>query len=552
MTDGKPGSSVSGDGADSARTNLGVTTLVNSPQEALLAEEVVSTRNFALISFLLNIVGLASVPFLGGNEVLRNVLMAGMAICLIQSLANWISLRNPGNFTVGRTLVLALTAITTAYIAILFWGIFSAAASIVILGIYFFGRSGFTRSGYVVLGLCLILQASLVSLVVTGLMEDPGLFPLGDQSATVIAITQGTILGLYCTAFWLARTARDSTLKSMEMLLKARRQVNQREAQLQEVRQELDRAQAIGGSGRYTDQVLGGFRLGVVIGRGGMGEVYEAVHEVTRAMGAVKLLHPNLLSNRDSVERFLREATAASSLDSAHVVKILGAATAADALPYLVMERLHGNDLAHFLRKKSRLDPRQIVDICKQVATVIDAASARGIVHRDLKPQNLFLATDPSDGTRLWKVLDFGASKLGHNSGTLTEGRVVGTPGYLSPEQACGEDVDGGADRYGLAAIAYRSITARAPFVGKDLPSILYKVVHGMPPQPSSLAAVPPGVDSVLAIGLAKRSQDRFESGAEFAAALDAALRGGHDDWLARRAEALLADFPWGLRPQSG
>ena len=497
----------------------------------------------------LNAVGLVSLPFLGGHEFLRWVLMGGVVICLLQSLWNWVILRDPENFTSGRTLVLAFTAITTGYIAILFWGIFSAASALVILGVYFFGRSAFTRSAYLVLILCLVLQASLASLISSGVMADPGLFPLNNQDPLVIAVTQGVILGLYCMAFWLARTARDSTLDSMEKLLRARRQVSRRDAQLQEVKQELDRAQALGGPGRYSDQVLGGFRLGAVIGRGGMGEVYEAVDEATGQLGAVKLLHPNLLSNKDSVERFLREATAASSLDSPHVVKILGAATAADPLPYLVMERLHGNDLAHFLRRKSRLDPRQIIDVCRQVATVIDAASARGIVHRDLKPQNLFLSTEGK--SRLWKVLDFGASKLGHNSGTLTEGRVVGTPGYLSPEQACGEDVDGAADRYGLAAIAYRCIAGRAPFVGKDLPAILYKVVHGMPPQPTSLAAVPPEVDSVLAIGLAKRASDRFESAAEFATALETALRGGHDDWIQRRAEALLAEIDWGFRPRS-
>ena len=545
---GMAGSSVSFPMA--SRTGLESGTIVNSPQEAMIAEEVVRTRNFALVSIFLTLTGMIGVPFMGGHETLRYVLIGGVTICFLQSIWNWVSLRNPENFTVGRTMVLAATALTTGFLAILFWGVFSAASAIVILGIYFFGRSSFTRSAYMVLAFCLIAQASLASLVASGRMPDPGLFPLGEQNSFVIALTQATILGLYCMAFWLARTARDSTIRAMEDLLRARRQVNQRDAQLQEVRQELDRALVVGGPGRYTDQVLGGFRLGTLIGRGGMGEVYEASHESSGQLAAVKLLHPNLLTNKDSVERFLREATAASSLDSPNVVRIISSATAADPLPYLVMERLHGHDLGHFLRKKSRLAPRQLIDVCRQVAGVIDVAAARGIVHRDLKPQNLFLASQPN-GHTIWKVLDFGASKLGHNSGTLTEGRVVGTPGYLSPEQACGEDVDGSADRYGLAAIAYRAITGRAPFVGKDLPGILYKVVHGMPPQPTSLAAVPQAVDAVLAIGLAKRAGDRFESAAEFATALENALRGGHDDWIERRAEALLADVPWGHRPSS-
>ncbi len=547
-TRGLAGSNVSY--AGSARVRFPLETIVNSPEEALLAEEVIRNRNFALMSAVLTSAGLAFMPFIGGNENLRWVLLAGLGVCFIQSVWNWFSLRRPENFTAGRTLILALTALTTGFLAILFWGVFSAASSMVILGLYFFGRSTFTRSAYVVLALCLIAQASLASLIASGRMVDPGLFPLANQSAVIIALTQAIILSLYCIAFWLARTARDSTLRAMDDLVAARRVVHQRDAQLQEVRQELDRALVVGGAGRYTDQTLGGYRLGMLIGRGGMGEVYEASHGQTGHIAAVKLLHPNLLTNKDSVERFLREASAASAIDSPHAVKIIASADASDPLPYLIMERLHGNDLGYFLRKRGRLAPRQLIEVCQQVATVIDAASSRGIVHRDLKPQNLFLANQPN-GNSIWKVLDFGASKLGHHSGTLTEGRVVGTPGYLSPEQACGEDVDGSADRYGLAAIAYRAITGRAPFVGNDLPAILFKVVHGMPPQPTSLATVPLAVDTVLAVGLAKRSGDRFETAAEFADALELAIRGGHDDWIERRAEALLADLPWGYRPKA-
>jgi serine/threonine-protein kinase len=255
------------------------------------------------------------------------------------------------------------------------------------------------------------------------------------------------------------------------------------------------------------------------------------------------------MHNPGSIERFLREAVAAGSLQSPHAVRILDSSPPDGALPYLVMEYLTGHDLAHHLRKRRRLAPDRLDVLVRQVAGVLDEASRKGIVHRDIKPQNLFLLERPS-GPPIWKVLDFGASKLAKHSGTLTEGRVVGTPAYMAPEQARGEDVTPLADVYALAAIAYRCLTGRPPFSGKDLPTTLYNVCYSMPPQPSSVAELSPSVDTVLAIGLAKRARDRFESAAELASALAASFSGQRDDWLDRRSQALLAHMPWGATPR--
>jgi len=167
-----------------------------------------------------------------------------------------------------------------------------------------------------------------------------------------------------------------------------------------------------------------------------------------------------------------------------------------------------------------RLPLQQLVDMIRQVGTVIEEAKQQGIVHRDLKPQNLFLATQPG-GKELWKVLDFGVSKLAEHHGTLTQGGVVGTPAYMAPEQARGDDdVDYRADLYALAAIAYRCVTGRPPFQGKDLMSILYKVINDAPAPPSEVASVAAAFDAVLAKGMAKAPRDRFHSGAELADAL--------------------------------
>jgi serine/threonine-protein kinase len=317
----------------------------------------------------------------------------------------------------------------------------------------------------------------------------------------------------------------------------------QREALLQEARMDLDRALAIDAAGRFTDHTFGAYRLGHVIGRGGMGEVYEAFNVHSGDVAAVKLLAKSELANPQSVERFLRELRAVKNLTSPHVVRVLATSDEQDDIPYLVMERLRGHDLAHHLRS-GRMSPVALDDLLAQVGAALEEAWAKGIVHRDLKPQNLFLADGAS--VPLWKVLDFGVAALDDHSGTLTQGRVVGTPAYMAPEQARGERVDYRADVYALAAISYRWLTGRPVVAGKDLHNALYQTVHVMPQQPSTLAGFHSDVDAVLAIGLVKDPADRFESAAELRTALALALRGELDEATRRRGEAVIERHPWG------
>jgi serine/threonine protein kinase len=134
--------------------------------------------------------------------------------------------------------------------------------------------------------------------------------------------------------------------------------------------------------------------------------------------------------------------------------------------------------------------------------------------------------------------------------GTLTQGHVIGTPAYMAPEQARGEDVDHRADVYALAAILYRTVTGHPAFSGKDVPTMLYDAVYRIPTQPSLLASVPADLDRVLAIGLAKDPRDRFAAAAELAAAFAAACEGGElDAALRRRGDAMVEKYPWGTRP---
>jgi eukaryotic-like serine/threonine-protein kinase len=192
------------------------------------------------------------------------------------------------------------------------------------------------------------------------------------------------------------------------------------------------------------------------------------------------------------------------------------------------------------LRQDSRLPPEQVIEMCRQVGAGVDAAGAAGIVHRDLKPQNLF-----RDDTRGWKILDFGVATLAEDTGTLTQGGVVGTPAYMAPEQAQGRRPTTRADIYALAAVAYRCLTGRHPFAAPDTPSLLYAVVHRMPARPCDLGELPADVDRWVALALAKSPDDRFATGAALADALAQALAGALDAKLRRRADTLIDTHGW-------
>ncbi|HEX7701775.1 MAG TPA: serine/threonine-protein kinase, partial [Kofleriaceae bacterium] len=167
-------------------------------------------------------------------------------------------------------------------------------------------------------------------------------------------------------------------------------------------------------------------------------------------------------------------------------------------------------------------------------------ARAAGMVHRDIKPPNIFRTRD---GT--WKLLDFGVAVLGDSSGTLTQGGVIGTPGYMAPEQAKGESVDHRADVYAVGAVLYRCITGRAPFSGTDHAAMLYAMVHDMPIRPGAIAHLDRDVDRVLAVVLAKRRNDRFGSVKELADVLESAFAGRLAPRIRVAADGLLRSQPW-------
>jgi serine/threonine-protein kinase len=277
-----------------------------------------------------------------------------------------------------------------------------------------------------------------------------------------------------------------------------------------------------------------------------MGEVYEATQGDGPGLAAVKLLHPHALADPDLLKRFLREAKIAASLDTPHVVRVLQIGGLEAPLPYIAMERLTGEDLADHFRSHKQLTLKKTITLVRQVGRGLEAARAAGIVHRDLKPRNIFLS-DVSNGPPIWKILDFGISKLSDNEGTQqTRDMILGTPGYMAPEQAAGKTVSHLTDLFALGAITYRAITGRPAFTGDHMAETIYQVAHAMPPQPSEIVRVHADVDFVLAIAMAKVPADRFDSAADLAAALDTAGRGELDPTLRSRAQRLLEKHPWG------
>jgi eukaryotic-like serine/threonine-protein kinase len=517
--------------------NLTLTTA----SDALHDEEIDRTRLFIRLGWLISIGAIGVVPLLPAPHYMQIAMVAAMLLGIAVSFPLHQRFANPAKYTARALFGLAIMSVLNAHVAVLYFGPFTLCPLIIVVGLHFLGRTeAVTQARWVVAFACLN-YAVISGLVIAHVIDDPGVFatprPL---SASTHAIGAAFVLGTYLLAFITGRMFRAASLAAIDELARATRVTSQREALMAELRADLERALRIGGPGRYSDQTVGAFKLGIVLGRGAMGEVYEAAHVTTHEPAAVKLLRRELLADPTTVARFLREAKASGALSSPYVVRVLEASPEDASLPFLAMERLRGATLAELLRREPKLPGSTVVEIATHAGAGIDAAAAAGIVHRDLKPQNLF-RTDAG----IWKILDFGVATLGENAGNLTQGGIVGTPSYMAPEQAQGKRVDGRADVYALAAVAYRCLTGRHPFSGTDTPTLLYAVVHRMPLRPASIAELPADVDTCLAIALAKDPDDRYASGAAFASALAAALNGSLEPALRKRAAALVRRLPW-------
>ena len=280
-------------------------------------------------------------------------------------------------------------------------------------------------------------------------------------------------------------------------------------------------------SAPFAGKILGGtYRIVQRIDAGGMGTVYTAEHVRLSRLVAVKVMARHLKADPGALERFRREAEIISQIHHPHVVQILDFDTTEEGQPYLVMEMLKGLSLEKALTASAPFPLPGALRVAIQAAGALSAAHAAGVVHRDLKPGNIFLldAGEPY----FVKLLDFGISKRGEEPGQgrhLTgEFDILGTPDYMSPEQAIGRTarVDHRGDQYSLAVILFEMLTGRVPFSAPDVMSLLQKVIAEPAPRASSFhPQVPPSVDRILERALSKEPEDRFDTIAQFAEALE-------------------------------
>ena len=290
------------------------------------------------------------------------------------------------------------------------------------------------------------------------------------------------------------------------------------------------------------DRLVGKYLVERIAGVGGMSVVVAARHEQLDKTVAIKLLAVSTELVEEAVARFLREARAAASLRSEHIARVTDVDVDELGRHFIVMEYLEGHDLAAIVRDHGPLPLEQAIGYLLHACEGVAEAHANGILHRDLKPQNLFRHGET------WKILDFGVATLAEeNTGTLTQGGIVGTPHYMAAEQAQSKRVDLRADLYAIAAIAYRCFTGRHPFTAPDTPALLFQVVHAMPPRPGELVELHEDIDRWFAIAMAKSPDDRFASGGMLAATLVDAASGKLDAALRRRADQLLKSRGWGI-----
>ena len=253
---------------------------------------------------------------------------------------------------------------------------------------------------------------------------------------------------------------------------------------------------------------LRGYRAEELIGRGGTGEVYRALDVRLERQVALKVLAAGVAADERFRERFLSESRLAASLDHPNVIPIYEAGEQDERL-FIAMRYVRGRDLKTLLRREGALEPARTVAIARQLAEALDAAHRTGLVHRDVKPSNVLL--DSEDEREHCYLADFGLTQSATERGP-TDGQFMGTVAYVSPEQIRGEQVDGRADQYGLACLIFECLTGSVPYLGRSDVATIFAHLQEPVPKPSERAELPPAIDAVLARGMAKVPDERFES----------------------------------------
>jgi serine/threonine-protein kinase len=289
----------------------------------------------------------------------------------------------------------------------------------------------------------------------------------------------------------------------------------------------------------------GKYRLVRLIGHGGMGSVYEGENLLIRRRVAIKILHAGSTGNQDAIRRFEREAQAAGEIGNDHILEVLDLGSLPNGDRYMVMEYLDGETLAARIERHGRLTPTQIAPIARQFLAALASAHAAGIIHRDLKPENIFILRTKAGRADYVKLIDFGISKFsrpfadGEHRMTRADA-VLGTPCYMSPEQARGaSETDVRSDIYSCGVILYESVTGRLPFEGESFNDLMFKIALSDAPSPLTIVpSLDPEFAWLINRAIARNPEGRFATAQEFAETLD--------DWMRKNAltETLALPMP--------
>lgn len=260
--------------------------------------------------------------------------------------------------------------------------------------------------------------------------------------------------------------------------------------------------------------IAGRYVVETCVGIGGMAAVFRGRHAVLDRAVAIKVLRPDYMEHPEVVARFDREARAASAFEHPNCIQVFDCGSTSGGLKFMVMPFLEGRELARILTRP--IPPSQAIFLVRQILRGLEYAHRRGVVHRDLKPDNIFVVRD-HEGHELLKIVDFGIAKLladvAADGITTKVGAIVGTPAYMSPEQALGSEVDGRADLYAVGVMLFQMLTGRLPFAAADARGLLYQHVATAPPELP--AHVLPELAAFVSRLLAKTADERFTGAAQ-------------------------------------
>jgi serine/threonine-protein kinase len=279
----------------------------------------------------------------------------------------------------------------------------------------------------------------------------------------------------------------------------------------------------VGQPGQIID---GKYRIVRLLGTGGMGAVYEGENIRIRRRVAIKMLHGSASTQPEVIARFEREAQAAALVGSDHICEVLDLGELADHSRYMVMEYLEGETLAALIKRTGRLSPAQSIPILIQILDALGAAHAAGIIHRDLKPDNVFILPQKGQATNFVKILDFGVSKFsqmgGESMNVTRAGAVVGTPYYMSPEQARGSSaIDQRTDIYAIGVLLYQATTGQVPYQAETFNELLFKIVLEVAPPPQTYVPdLDPEFAAIILRAMAREPDLRFHTCQQFRDAL--------------------------------